>query len=351
MEKVKMIKISDLRRIKRLCFDKIAANGTARRGLAVQIKPLNDELYTVIMSNGVDYARLVADFIQPAETEEINIAWTEFARICDFFDKTITITNKNGMYEIKEGKTKFKCAISRSEANNNCYFKFDFDNAIKISMDDCFVLIDRKMQMNKFALDENMLMSTDGIFATINYLKQDFGTDIRLFTEKFPSGMWYFNPKQRIIVSEDKKVACSFSQATGGFPFEAVKKLVKQPLSNWLEVDAKQLKEVADKCSKIDDKIILQFAENEVIVSANNREQALDFAVPIPAEYNHKSTRLDIRFLDKYLTEFYRCIDENGKLKIFFDDNQSTYMTRCESKNLSIFGMSLMPPHLMNKGA
>lgn len=122
-----MIKISDLRRIKRLCFDKIAANGTARRDLAVQIKPLNDELYTVIMSNGVDYARLVADFIQPAETEEINIAWTEFARICDFFDKTITITNKNGMYEIKEGKTKFKCAISRSEANNNCYFKFDFD--------------------------------------------------------------------------------------------------------------------------------------------------------------------------------------------------------------------------------
>ena len=116
-------------------------------------------------------------------------------------------------------------------------------------------------------------------------------------------------------------------------------------------MDAKQLKEVADKCSKIDDKIILQFAENEVIVSANNREQALDFAVPIPAEYNHKSTRLDIRFLDKYLTEFYRCIDENGKLKIFFDDNQSTYMTRCESKNLSIFGMSLMPPHLINKGA
>ena len=46
-------------------------------------------------------------------------------------------------------------------------------------MDDCFVLIDRKMQMNKFALGENMLMSTDGSFATINYLKQDFGTDIR----------------------------------------------------------------------------------------------------------------------------------------------------------------------------
>lgn len=87
MEKVKMIKISDLRRIKRLCFDKIVANGTARRDLAVQIKPLNDELYTVIMSNGVDYARLVADFIQPAETEEINIAWAEFARICDFLTK------------------------------------------------------------------------------------------------------------------------------------------------------------------------------------------------------------------------------------------------------------------------
>lgn len=343
-----MIKIADLRRIKKLCFDKIGANAAARRDLSVQIKPINEEIYTVIMSNGNDYARLVANFTQPTKFEEVNLAWSDFQKVCEFFDKIITITVKDNQYEIKEGKSKLKCVKIKSEANNACSFKFDFDeNAHKISMDDCFIMLDKKLQTCPFVLCENAIASTDTNFAVINYLNKDFGDTPHFFVNKFPAGTWFFNPDKRIIVSEDKKIACTFRKATSGCPYTALKQLVAQPLTNWFEVDAKPFKELIDKCYKIDEKIILEFAQDEINIIADSKEFSVNFAVSIPAKYDHTPTRKDLRFMYKYLAEYIRCTDENGKLRILFDDAQSTYMTRSVGKNLTIFGMSLQPPHLL----
>lgn len=337
--KAKMIKISDLKRIKQLCFDKIAQNGAARKDLAVFFKPINEKLYSVVMSNGEDFARIVADIIGDKQIQEFQIAWSDFNKICIFFNKYIEIDLKDNVVTFKENKTKFKCAITRSDASRSCYFKFDFDNAVKVCMDEAFVL-DKLGIMQKFALSKNLIVSTDGNFAAINNIKNNVGNDKHLFTSKFPAGMWFFNPEQRIIVSEDKRVACTIRRATGDYPLDILIKISQQPLNNWVEVNVKQFKDSIDKCSKVDEKIIMTFAENELIVAAWNREYA-DYSTSIPAKFDHISTRLDIRFMYKYLVEFCRCIDENGNLKILFDDDEKTIIIRAENKNLQIFGMGL----------
>lgn len=339
---LKMLKISDLRRIKKLVFDKIAqASRGQRNTLAVLFKPIDNQKYQIIMSNGEDYGRMVADFTELYALQEFQIAWGDFQKICDLFDKKIDITINGNVVSIKEGKKHFKCSISRSEAWKNAIFKFDFENAFKINMDNCWMLSDLGM-MQKFALGQNFLMVTDGNFAGINYLKQNIGEDVHLFTTKIPTGTWFFNPNKRIIVSEDKRVACTYKKAVGSYPYKAMLQLSEQPLNNWLKMNCKEFLSCLEQCSKVDDKITIEFNNNEVNIIAVGENGA--FKVSIPAELEHKTPKKEIRFMQKYVVEFCKCVDADGNLTIKFDDNDSTYMARAEKEDLKIFGMGLQVP-------
>lgn len=295
------------------------------------------------MTNGEDYARIVADFVSDKTFDEFQISWLEFIKICDLFDKNADITIKDGMVHFKEGKTKLKCAISRSDAHKQCYFKFNFETAVKICMDDVYIIKTKLNTIPCFAMSKNWLASTDGNYASINYLKNDIGDGLQLFTTKFPAGMWFFNTGQRLIVSEDKRIACTIKKAACSFPDKAIMQISEQPLSNWLEVDCKLFKECIDKCLKIDEKIILEFAKDEIIVKSHSKEYSSDFNTSMPAVFDHEPKRKDLRFLYEYLIEFCRCADENGKLKILFDDTQTTYMVHSSTPTLKVFGMSLRP--------
>lgn len=337
-----MLKISDLRRIKKTVFDKIStSNRGMRNNLSVLFKPIDNSKYQMIMASGDDFGRMVADFTELYAMQEFQIAWSDFSRICDLFEKKIDVSIENNIVLIKEGRKKFKCSISKSDAWKNASFKFDFDNAFRVSMDDCWILPDLGT-MGKFAVGQNFLISTDGNFAGINFLKQNLGEDVHMFTSKFPSGSWFYNPEKRIIVSEDKRIACTFKKAVGAYPYKAILQLSEQPLNNWVRVDCKQFQNCLEQCSKIDEKVAIEFLDNEVNIFAVGETSAVQNT--ISAEFEHKTPRKEIRFMQKYIVEFCRCIDENGKLTILFDDNENVFMTRTESEKLKLFGMGLSVP-------
>lgn len=335
-----MIKISDLRRIKKTVFDKIAQVSRGQRNtLAVLFKPIDNQKYQIVMSNGEDYGRMIADFTELYAIQEFQISYSDFVRICDLFEKKIDVSVDKNIILIKEGKKKFKCSICKSDAWENAVFSFDFENAFRLSMDDCWILSDLGI-MGKFAVGQNFLISTDGSFAGINLLKQNFGEDVHMFVDEFPSGSWFYNPKQRIIVSEDKRIACTYKKATGLYPYETILQLSEQPLNNWVRVDCKQFQKCLEQCSKIDKKVAIEFLDNEVNIFATDETSAVQ--TTIPAEFEHKTPRKEIRFVQKYIVEFCKCVDENGKLTILFDDNENVYMTRVESEKLKLFGMGLV---------
>ena len=337
-----MIKISDLKRIKKTCFDEIAsANRGQRKDIAVLFKPIDASKYQMIMSNGEDYGRMVADFLELSNMPEFQISWLDFLKICDLFEKKISVTVEDNTILVKEDKKKFKCSLFKSEAWKNAFFKFDFDTALKINMDECWILSDFG-NMQKFALGQNFLMSTDGSFAGINILKQDFGNDIFLFVNKFPAGTWFFNPDRRIIVSEDKRIACSYKRATGNYPFKGILQISEQPLNNWFKVNCKEFQHFLEQCSKIDEKIIFEFLDNEINIIAVGETSKIQ--LNIPAEFEHKTTRQELRFMQKYAVEFCKCADADGNLTILFDDSENVYMARAEKENLKIFGMGICVP-------
>lgn len=338
-----MLKISDLRRIKKLVFDKIAqTTGRGQRNtLAVMFKPIDNQKYQIIMSNGEDYGRMVADFLELYAMQKFQIFWSDFQNICDLFDKKIDVVINDNIVNIKEGKKHFKCVMSRSEAWKNAVFKFDFDNATKINMDNYWIMSNLGM-IGKFALGQNFLMSTDGNLAGINFLKQNISDNVHLFTTKIPTGTWYFNPNKRIIVSEDKRIACTYKKAVGSYPHEALLQLSQQPLNNWFRVNCKEFLTCLEQCSKIDEKVVIEFADNEMNIIAVGKNGV--FKTTIPAEYEHKASKSKIRFMQKYIVEFCKCVDIDGNITIKFDDNESTYMVRAENEVLKIFGISLQLP-------
>lgn len=338
-----MLKISDLRRIKKICFDKIAQSSRGQRNsLAVMFSPIDNSKYQIIMSNGEDYGRIVADFLELYAMEEFQISWSDFLKVCELFDKKIDVSINKNTVIVKEDKKKFKCAIMRSDAHKNASFKFDFDNAFKINMDNSFIMSDFG-NMGKFVVYENYIMSTDGAFAGINILKQNVGTEAYFFTNKIPAGTWFFNPEKRIIVSEDKRVACTYKRAVGGYPHKAMLQLAEQPLDNFFKVNAKQFQACLEQCSKIDEKVIFEFvSDSEVNIISVSENGA--YKVSIPAEYEHKTSRQEVRFMGKYAIEFCRCVDADGNLTIYFDDNDNTYMVRAEKEDLKVFGMGLQIP-------
>lgn len=339
-----MIKVSDLRRIKKLCFDKIAQASSARKDLSVRFSPIGADMYECVMCNGEDFARIVADTTTLTALPEIQISWHDFQRVCDLFSDIVDLTVKDSTILFKEGKTKFKCATFRSNANKMVNFKFDFDNAIKINMRDNLVILSDLGNFNKFCLSGQHLMSSDGNIAIINILNESLGENDYVFTSIFPQGAWYFNPNYRIIVSEDKRLATTIKRAVSGYPTQALLNLSKQALSNWFEVDVKEFLQCLEKCAKIDDKVILRFEpEGYLTIKAENKEFA-DFATCIECEVDHDSHKQEIRFTQRYIKEFCRC-EHNGRVRILFDDDPAEYKLRAEKDNLIIYAMGLMLPN------
>ena len=341
-----MIKVSDLRRIKKLCFDKIAQQSSARKDLSVRFTPIGAEMYECVMSNGEDFARIVADTTSLVAMPEIQISWADFSRICDLFTDTIEVALKDYQITFKEGKTKFKCAIFKSDTNKMVNFKFDFENAIQINMRDNLFILSDLGNFGKFVLSGHYIISSDANIAAINILPDSLGENEYVFAAVFPQGTWYFNPDYRIIVSADKRMATTIKKALGGYPTKVLVDLSKQAMSNWFEVDVKEFLACLEKCAKIDNKVIFRFdQDNMITIMAENQEYA-DFATAIECTLDHPSTKQEIRFMSKYLIEFCRC-EKDGRLKILFDENPKEYKLRAETDNLIIYAMGLRLPNEM----
>lgn len=163
-----MIKVSDLRRIKKI-FERLAR--TKNQDLAVKFIPINENTCSIVMSNGEDYARLISD---GEIKNDIQIGWEDFCRVCDLFDKEINIIKKSKFVEITENNTKLKCSESMSRANDYCDFRFDFDNAIILSLNNVHVITNQgaKGTIDKFVLGQNKLVSTDSHIAIVNTLSK-----------------------------------------------------------------------------------------------------------------------------------------------------------------------------------
>lgn len=338
-----MIKVSDLRRVKKYCFDKIVQQSSARKDLAVKFKPISADMYECIMCNGEDYARLVADTTSLVAMPEIQISWVDFARICDLFNNTVELTVKDYTITFKEGKTNFKCIMFASDLNDRVNFKFDFENAIQINMRENLFILPDLGTFNKFCLSGNHIISTDGSMAAINRLDKSLGDGEYTFTTVFPVGTWFFNPNNKVIVSEDKRMATTIKQALEGYPTQVLLNLSQQALSNWFEVDVKEFLSCLERCAKIDSKVILRFDQEGFLnIKAENNEYA-DFATMIECKLDHPSRKQEIRVLQKYIIEFCRCAKED-KLKIFFDESPNEYKLKSEADNLTIFAMALRLP-------
>lgn len=332
-----MLKVSDLRKVRELCFDKVAKTSTAKKELAVLFLPTGNTMCQVIMSNGRNYARLVATLTEPCAMQEFQISWNEFQRICDFFDKEIDVQVKENKIIVTEGNKKYNIACYNNDFNKKCDFKFDFNGAYEISMDKVPIMqTDKSVFCGRYAVTKDLILSTDSCFCFASKLKQNLGEGVYQFIGKFPAGTWLFNPSQRLIVSKDKAMSFTSDMATGNFPTEGLLKLKQTPLSNWFECDAETLKRCAKSCKQLDKTIEIKF-EPEAI-----RLKTAGYEEHIACAYNHKTSRRSISFKCDYFEYFIQCADEKGKLRIYFDDNEKQGMARAENSYLTIFGMALI---------
>lgn len=339
-----MIKVSDLRRVKKYCFDKIAQQSSARKDLVVRFHPIGAEMYECVMCNGEDFARIVADTTTLTALPEMQIAWTDFVRVCDLFTDVIEVSIKDNTIIFKEGKTKFKCATFRTTLNDMVNFKFDFENAIEINMREGLFILSDLGNFNKFCLSGHYMISSDANIAAINILEESLGEGEYTFTSVFPYGTWYFNPNYRIIVSQDKRMATTIKKALDGYPTKTLLDLSRQVMSNWFEVNTKEFLACLERCAKIDDKVVLRFDQDGYLtIKAENKEFA-DFATMIECSVDHPSTKQEIRFMQKYITEFCRC-EKDGRVRILFDENPHEYKLRAEKDNLIIYAMGLRLPN------
>ena len=335
-----MLKISDLKRIKKLCFDKIARNSIDSKTLAVHIRPLGLELVEVLMSNGSDYARLLVDADPKNLMPEINLSWIDFVKICELFIKEVSITKKEKTIKVIEGKTVLICKIFSTDHIAMCNFKFDFDKATKLKTSDLFMLDDHLL-LQKYAIIGDKLVSCDGQISIMNKLDADFGEKPILYADKFPADNWYITKDGAVVVSEDKRIAFTHRQATGDYPI-GVLKLAQQPLSNSFECDSKVLFEKIQQCSLIYEVMNIKFGKDELIISTTGVKKCeATYETILPVKFDHPTERVGFQFSIKYLSYFCKCADKRGKVKILFDDSETVHMFRTENEKYIIFGMGI----------
>lgn len=337
-----MIKISDLKRIKKLCFDKLARESVDKSGLIVAIRPMGLELIEVLLSNGENYGRIILDNTSKDAVPEMFLGWYDFLKICELFKKEVKIDKKENTIKVTEGKTVLNCPTYKDKYTLNSKFKFDFSSALKLDTKDLFVLDDHA-EVQKYAICQDKLISSDGHICILNNLTQNFGDEPFLYTDKFPDGNWYINKEDSVVVSEDKRIAFTHRKATGAYPM-GLKQMAQQPLSNSFECDSKELAEKIQQCALIYEVMDIRFGKNELKISSTGGVKSKSnatYETTIPVKFEKPTDRVGFTFSIKYFMDFCKCADKNGVLKLMFDDCPTTHMFRAECKKYTIFGMGI----------
>lgn len=337
-----IVKVSDLKRIKEI-FEKIAANRShAKKDLAVMFKWLSDNIFEIVMSSGDEQARIICNSNDNRlGDKEVSINWKDFSTMCDLFRNEICVTSKDQKVKFSEGNTVFKCRKYTSGYNENCNFKFDFDNAVLLHVDNTVILRDFGT-MNGYAIGTNKLISTDSNICTISTLNSNIGDKVHVFKYRFPTGKWFFNSSSNIIVSEDKRVACTVIRLNIEYPFFPLINLSNQVLNNYFECNVELFQKAIDNCSKINEKkIAIEFKEDSLLfVSTSDKFGA--YKTEVPCAFEHITPKPEVCMIIKYISELTKCADKEGKLRVYFDDNPNEYKVKSENDKLKIFAMSLM---------
>lgn len=335
-----MLKISELKRIKKICFNRIASEAVERGKIVVGIKPIGLDLIEITTSNGNDYGRIITDNTSKKVTPEFYLSWVDFNKMCELFKNEVEIKKNDNKVHIIEGDTILKFNTTMSGYNRNSNFKFNFEEAILLNTKNLFILDDHKL-VEKYAIIEDKLISSNGEICIINNINQNFGNEILQYKNKFPEENWYINKNFNIVISEDKRIAFTQRQSTGQYPVGLLK-LSKQPLSNSFKCNSKSLYEKIQQCSLIYEVMDIKFGENELIIQSTGVGKCdAVYKTTLPVEFEHKPARDGFQFAIKYLTDFCKCTDKSGNLKILFDDNPDVQMFRVENNKYIIFGMGI----------
>lgn len=333
-----MLKIEELKKAKKICFNKIASSAIWKNNVTINIKPLGIELIEITISNGNDYARIITDNLSKRLVPEVCLSWNDFNKICELFSYKIKIDKQKDKIHVSEGETVLKFNAFKGVYAITNGFKFDFDNAILLNTKDLFV-IQEKFQ--KYAILEDKLVSCDGNICIINKLNSNFGTELIQYVEEFPKENWYINKESNLIVSEDKRISLTHRQSSSEYPL-GVFQLAKQHLSNSFECNAKTLYEKIQQCSLIYEIMRIKFEESQIVIeSTGTHKFEAVYKTTLPVVYDHKTDREGFQFSIKYLADFCKCAGKDGKIKILFDDNPSVHMFRSENDKYIIFGMGI----------
>lgn len=336
-----MIKISDLKKARKTCFDKIAREASQKDGLAVRVKPIGIELIELMMSNRDDYARVILDNYKKASISESIINWKDFLKICELFDKEIVIMKDGKKIKVSEEQTSLTCIEFGHTFNSECDFKFDFKESLLLETKDLFIL-DSHLPMAGLAIYKDKLLSCDGCVCIMNNLSENFGDESLIYPDKFPDGDWFIDKKSQNIVSEDKRILASKRRLSGTYPACTLLQLSKQPLSNSFTCNAKDLEEKFKQCSLIFDKMELGFGKDELIIESGSGSHN-KFKTSIPVAYKNKTSRKNINFVIKYISMFCKCAGKDGNVEIFFDDSENQHMLRAECEKYTIFAAGIGP--------
>lgn len=334
-----MIRVNDLIRFNNVCKEILQNNAILRKNeVFITFNPIDNLSCEIIFVADTQFARIVLKYAKPCIFGFFQISWTDFNKVCSLFENAIEIETDKNLITFRNDNKKIICARINTDLHKAANFKFDFNDAIKISMDDCFVPKDLMTIYKKVALFDKYVAATDGSFGVINILNYDTGYhEAELFLNKFKDGTWFYNKNYNIIVSEDKKLAYTINKATGMFPTKAMQTIFKTPLNSYFCVNVKEFSKELEACATFSEQIKLKIEDGFLKISCIGKDNIYNTKLKINQVGNSK----EIKFLIKYLQNFCLCKDENNMLKIFYDTDLSSYMLRTESKTKKMVAMGM----------
>lgn len=335
-----MLKISELKRIKKTCFDYIANSAIERGKISIGIRPIGLDFIEISTSNGEDCARLIANNTNKDIVPSFFLSWNDFSKICQLFDKEISITKDGNTILVSEGEAKLKFSAFSESYNVIHNFKFNFEDSLILDTKN-IIMLDHHLELQKYAIWGNNLISCDGYLSIFNKLDVDFGQEPLLYTNKFPNGRWAVSKDTNMVVSEDKTVAFTNRKSNGQYP-KVLLDLAQQPLSNSFICNSNLFMQKMQQCALIYDVMNIEFGNNELIISsAGIKKYEGFFETKIPVKYKKTPNRKGFKFSIKYMSKFCNCANSNGEIEIFFDDSEEVYMFRAENELYKIFGSGI----------
>lgn len=319
-------------------FNLIANKSVDKNKLAVSFKPLNETTYTVIMSNGNESARLIVER-EPKIMQSFNIAYQDYLRLFKVFNDrfNVKVDSNGNKITFKKDRNSYACIEFKSSLNDTAKFKFDFDGAYKITIDKPLIL--KTMNFGGvYAMANNEIASTDGFIGVVCNLDADTKGNVFLFRDEFPTGTYFYNPDSNLIVSEDKKLSYTMRQAQNKFPYKTFSQLAQQDLNNYLVCDCKEFYEHCKSAVEINkEHVIIYLNDNAIKMSSINKDGTCHYEVELPVEYKTPSKRKMIKYNPNYLLTLAKA-EDNGKLKIEFDNNEQIRIIRTKNEKYTIFG-------------